>query len=59
MVRIKPFRAYVPNKQYVEEIICPPYDVIDTEESIQIAQKKKENVRLFILSVPKLIFLRM
>jgi uncharacterized protein (DUF1015 family) len=49
MVRIKPFRAYVPNKQYVEEIICPPYDVIDTEESRQIAQKKGERSFIHII----------
>jgi len=40
MVRIKPFRAYIPNNQFVHEIICPPYDVIDTEEAREIVNQK-------------------
>lgn len=39
MVRIKPFKAYRANPQYVQQIISPPYDVIDYEESKEIAEK--------------------
>ncbi|GIX42051.1 MAG: chromosome partitioning protein ParB [Leptospiraceae bacterium] len=49
MVRIKPFRAYIPNSQFVEEIICPPYDVIDTEEARQIAKQKGEKSFIHII----------
>ncbi len=40
MVKIKPFKAFLPNVNYVNEIICPPYDVIDYEESKNILNKK-------------------
>ena len=31
------FRAYLPNKEYAAEIVCPPYDVIDTDEARSMA----------------------
>ncbi len=39
MVQIKPFKAYRANPDYVERIITPPYDVMDYEESKEIAKK--------------------
>lgn len=40
MVHFKPFRAFLPNQNYIHEIICPPYDVIDYEEAKEIAKIK-------------------
>ncbi len=40
MIQIRPFKAYLPNKEYVNEIICPPYDVIDINEAKEIVKKK-------------------
>ncbi|MFN3603148.1 MAG: DUF1015 domain-containing protein [Leptonema sp. (in: bacteria)] len=40
MIRFKPFKAFLPNKDFVNEILCLPYDVIDTKEAKEIAKKK-------------------
>lgn len=40
MIHIRPFKAYLPNHKYVEEIICPPYDVIDVSEAKEIVKIK-------------------
>lgn len=37
MVKIKKFKAYVPPKEVAPKLISPPYDVVDTKESRQIA----------------------
>ena len=38
MSKIIPFPALLPNKEIVDKIICPPYDIIDTKEAKAIAK---------------------
>ncbi|BBB32108.1 conserved hypothetical protein [Thermotomaculum hydrothermale] len=38
MVRIKPFRGVRPQKEYVDKIASPPYDVVNTEEARELAK---------------------
>ena len=38
MARIKPFRALRPKKELVKDIACPPYDVLDRDEALKIAE---------------------
>lgn len=37
MVRIRPFRSLLPNSDIVQRFVCPPYDVMDTEEARSMA----------------------
>jgi len=37
---IHPFRAFRPSQSVVAEVVCPPYDVIDTAEARALAQGK-------------------
>ncbi len=37
MMRFQPFAAYLPNKEKASAIVCPPYDVMDTEEARAMA----------------------
>jgi len=43
MDRIKPFCAWRPTPQSVEETVAPPYDVVDVAEARAIAGKKVHN----------------
>lgn len=36
-MRFQPFAAYLPNKEKASAIVCPPYDVMDTEEARAMA----------------------
>lgn len=36
-MRFQPFAAYLPNKEKVSAIVCPPYDVMDTDEARAMA----------------------
>ncbi len=38
MVKVRPFKAYLANRQHLSKIICPPYDVISSEEAREIAK---------------------
>ncbi len=38
MVRIKPFRAWRPRRDLVSRVVCPPYDVVSTEEAAFLAR---------------------
>ncbi len=38
MVRIKPFRAWRPRQDLVSRVVCPPYDVVSTEEAAALAR---------------------
>ncbi|MCS7205394.1 MAG: DUF1015 family protein [Leptospiraceae bacterium] len=40
MVKIKPFRAYLPNPDLVESIVSPPYDVVEIDEIKEIINRK-------------------
>ncbi len=40
MVRIKPFKGVRPDKNYVDKIASPPYDVVNTEEARDMAKDK-------------------
>ena len=31
MSKIIPFAALIPSSEHVEQVICPPYDVIDSD----------------------------
>ncbi len=43
MAIIHPFRAYRPKPEFLEEIICVPYDVISTEEAREMAEGKTDS----------------
>ncbi len=38
MVRIKPFRAWRPRQDLVSRVVCPPYDVVSTDEAAALAR---------------------
>ena len=38
MARIKPFRALRPKKELVKDIACPPYDILDRDEALKLAE---------------------
>ena len=40
MVRVKPFAAIRPPKDIVTEVAAPPYDVLDSEEALDMAGEK-------------------
>ena len=40
MVRVKPFAAIRPPKNLVTEVAAPPYDVLNSEEALQMAGEK-------------------
>jgi len=43
MVKVNSFRALRPIKDRASEIICPPYDVVDTEEARELAGDNKNS----------------
>ncbi len=40
MVRVKPFAAIRPPKEWVTEVAAPPYDVLNSEEALKMAGEK-------------------
>lgn len=40
MAIIKPFKAWRPTREFIQEVACVPYDVIDTGEARELAQGK-------------------
>lgn len=40
MVRVKPFAAIRPPKEFVTEVAAPPYDVLNSEEALKMAGEK-------------------
>ncbi|MEL7360629.1 MAG: DUF1015 family protein, partial [Bacteroidota bacterium] len=38
MATVHPFRALRPLPEHAEEVACVPYDVINTEEALQLAE---------------------
>ena len=52
MVRIKPFAAVRPPRQYVEEVAARPYDVLNSEE----AQKEAGEKSLLHITKPEIDF---
>lgn len=38
MAKVERFKAFRPNKEVVEKFVCPPYDVINTEEAREYAK---------------------
>ena len=47
MAVVKPFRGLRPPASIASDLACLPYDVMNTEEAIMMAQGK-ENVHFFI-----------
>jgi uncharacterized protein (DUF1015 family) len=43
MALIHPFRAHRPKPEFLEEIICVPYDIISTEEAREMAEGKADS----------------
>lgn len=43
MAILHPFRALRPNPAHVADVICPPYDVINTAEARALAEGKKDS----------------
>jgi hypothetical protein len=41
MIKIKKFKAYVPPKELVCDVICPPYDVLNTQEAREMVKNSK------------------
>lgn len=37
MVKVRPFKAFLANKKIASKVICPPYDVISSEEARVLA----------------------
>ena len=37
MVSVLPFKGHLASKQVISKLICPPYDVISTEEARELA----------------------
>jgi uncharacterized protein (DUF1015 family) len=44
MATIKPFKGLRPPREIVEELACLPYDVMNTEEAIQMAKGKEKSL---------------
>ncbi len=40
MATIQPFKGWLPKPDKVDQVACPPYDVISTEEAIDLAEGK-------------------
>lgn len=40
MATLKPFKAWRPNPEFVKEVACVPYDVVNTEEASGLAEGK-------------------
>lgn len=38
MAKVERFKAFRPNKEVVEKFVCPPYDVVNTEEAREYAE---------------------
>lgn len=43
MAIIHPFKGWHPKPEHVDKIACPPYDVMDTQEAINIADNNPHN----------------
>lgn len=43
MAVVKPFKAWRPNPQFIQEIACVPYDVINTNEARTLAKGKPKS----------------
>lgn len=43
MATLKPFKAWRPNPEYVEEVACVPYDVVNTKEAAELAEGKSKS----------------
>ena len=50
----KPFRAYIPPKELVSDVIAPPYDVLSREEAAKMGQEKPKSV--IHISRPEIAF---
>ncbi|MFH1830397.1 MAG: DUF1015 domain-containing protein [Pseudomonadota bacterium] len=44
MSKIIPFAALIPKKEYMDEVICPPYDVIDSAQARVLAEGKPHSL---------------
>ena len=44
MAIIKPFKGLRPTKEIVEELACLPYDVMNSEEAVQMAEGKEKSL---------------
>ncbi len=44
MAQFFPFSAYRPHPNYVEEVSCPPYDVLTTNQAKEIAQPRPNSL---------------
>lgn len=40
MATIQPFKGWLPKPDHVDQIACPPYDVINTKEAAELAKDK-------------------
>lgn len=38
MVKVAKFKGYLPKKELADKIICPPYDVLNSEEAKEMAK---------------------
>ena len=43
MAIIHPFKGWHPKPEHVDKIACPPYDVMDTQEAVKIANNNPHN----------------
>ena len=43
MITIKPFRGVRPAKSLAQEIVSPPYDVLNSEEAREVANCQKHS----------------
>ena len=43
MAIIHPFKGWHPKPEHVDNIVCPPYDVMDTQEAVKIADNNPHN----------------
>lgn len=46
MIKLKPFKALRPTRELVEEVVAPPYDVIDTVTAREIGKNPKSLVHV-------------
>ena len=38
MVKLRPFKGFLPNQKFASKIIAPPYDVLNSEEAREMAK---------------------
>ena len=50
MVKIRPFAAVRPPKQYVEEVAARPYDVLNSEEAKAEAEALRDEIKAEMLN---------